>query len=369
MWPLLVLLPLLSLPLSQAEPAPPSPQPSPPPLSPPPYVGKANDLAIAQRQCLAASACFSKQRKLPLLRWMHTPKTGSSFSNTLFYYACPLAPEIDGFTNGAPVWPPGGLRRWYNNASGCNDCSWYGWSRSRSCGVTKVPLDAPDLATRRSAPHLPVGPHDATKLVGFFRSPRSRLISCFGHVHQMMQEQQGVVFAALFTHGLMADWNDQRWYLDARAAYMAANNSVPVEWLVEPGRRWRLTAVQTRLVLGINLLGNDIFSVQNAAARVDMAISVVHRGFAFVGITERWVESICLFHALLGSPFHEAEFNWAHKHSGLSTALQGRLERAADLVKDPADEALFAAATRRFNFDIASGCAACMCQPNVTTSG
>ena len=42
-----------------------------------------------------------------LFRWFHAPKTGTSFSATLFHYLCPtsLPPNIGTVVRGGTVWP------------------------------------------------------------------------------------------------------------------------------------------------------------------------------------------------------------------------------------------------------------------------
>ena len=87
------------------------------------------------------------------------------------------------------------------------------------------------------------------------------------------------------------------------------------------------------------------------------ATAVVRR-LAFVGLQERWAESICLFHAMLGGAPRKVEFVVAHSRRRREAHVpydEGRL----DGFVDAADEAVYAEAARVFEANLrrfAPGC-------------
>lgn len=83
---------------------------------------------------------------------------------------------------------------------------------------------------------------------------------------------------------------------------------------------------------------------------VKEAIKVV-KSMSFVGLTEAWDESICLFHLMFGQPMHPAELKDFHK-GPKHTRRQGR-EKKYDESElegevDQADEKIYAVAKERF---------------------
>ena len=103
---------------------------------------------------LVALACAQQDcARLPLgddFRWLHAPKTGSSFLNVLFRHACPEAPPTMRYTSGRPVWPPDGEMAAFFHAT--NSCK-------HSVSVIFDGVHAPA-----------VYPRDAGVLVGLFRA-------------------------------------------------------------------------------------------------------------------------------------------------------------------------------------------------------
>ena len=115
----------------------------------------------------------------------------------------------------------------------------------------------------------------------------------------------------------------------------------------------------TRMLLGakcahIHQKSEETARATTEAARggglpVAKATAVVRR-LAFVGLQERWAESICLFHATLGGAPRKVEFVVAHSRRRREAPLydEGRL----DGFVDAADEAVYAEAARVFEANL-----------------
>ena len=91
---------------------------------------------------------------------------------------------------------------------------------------------------------------------------------------------------------------------------------------------------------------------------VRLALHRLRDGFAFVGLTEEWAISICLFHAMHGGTCRAAEFVNSRpgpESGGSFWARRLRAETTAAVAAagdDPYDEALHEAARRRFWGDV-----------------
>jgi hypothetical protein len=95
------------------------------------------------------------------------------------------------------------------------------------------------------------------------------------------------------------------------------------------------------------------------------AISRLREGFAYVGLTDEWALSICLFHARLGGRCLRSEFDnsrpttprltrlpWI-RNTSLRDYTAWATEQVA-AVGDPYDEALYAAAEARVRAEVAA---------------
>ena len=103
------------------------------------------------------------------------------------------------------------------------------------------------------------------------------------------------------------------------------------------------------------------------APTLELAKQRMDEGFAFVGITDEWDLSICLFHATFGgkclpSELHdmrptnyEVNVERATKVSGIGVPADDPVGQAAalrQLFKDPVDYEMYTHATRRFKADL-----------------
>ena len=85
------------------------------------------------------------------------------------------------------------------------------------------------------------------------------------------------------------------------------------------------------------------------------ANSAVVRRLAFVGLQERWADSICLFHAMLGGAPRKIEFVVAHSRRRRGRDASPTIpydEGRLDGFVDAADEAVYAEAARVFEANL-----------------
>jgi len=221
--------------------------------------------------------------------WLHIPKAGTSFANTLASWACTSLEENDAVdssysdSSGAYIW---GFMEQHRE-----DCA-KGFSM---CGG-HAPIETASGTCNSWKKH-------AGNFVGMFRQPEQRLISGF---HQNCHDVEG-------------------------------NNHSLIEY------REMVAGCSVKMLNGKECGANtevDRGMVETATRRVD-------EGFAFVGLTDEWALSVCLFHAMFGGDCHAREFKNVRpgvKHADHenydTSALEGWV--------DPFDGALYAHTAKIF---------------------
>ena len=194
-------------------------------------------------------------KRLPL-RWLHIPKCGATLAVSVLSYAC---------SERIPAWHTVGmaLRGGRVDVRMAHALGARGRRRGTRCGgQLLLPFDG----------HEPVSGRDV-QLVAMFRRPSQRLISAY--------------LDNLHAWGLA---HSERASLKARAPTIAAFARYP----------------------GIAGCSAKMLAGYHCAARVDLsdglvlgtALSVLRsKRFAFIGLTEEWTSSVCLFHRMLpGTP-------------------------------------------------------------------
>ena len=341
-----------------------------------------------ERLCRAPWPCVADAP----LRWLHFPKTGSTFTTTYTRYLCPSLPES--MSIGKPVAEP--LRAWHWKAArGDGPLVWDAISIvtavNQTCGrnratLRRVPHGAepiclslrerkpgepkclPDIGwrVRRNAHHQPFAPDDEppTELAALFRAPSSRVASAFyyGRHAWGLTASETDRLRPLRTPGEFARTPGisgcmTRMLSRCSCAARPATASDFSHWeCTRPDRR------------GSQLLANSTTTAHEAAARV--------RRMAYVGVTELYNASVCLFHRRFGGTPIEAEFELfrvgrGHGHATMRAASNAQLERtwageqdakqfgdelrySADVLggfTDELDEIVYAAALERFEAD------------------
>ena len=197
------------------------------------------------------------------VRWLHIPKAGSSFINTILRFGCGPATA-----SSMPVFAAAiELSRW-------------------------LALHPQTRCTRLHAPwqgHVPVRRNER-RLVGLFRSPPQRLLSGYFH-HEHGKN------ASMIAPGMS----------DAQRALMRRHaRGDPAAYARWPG----IAACATKMLLGFQCAATH----RPSRADISRAIRVVRQNFVFVGLQEHWKTSVCIFHArfINGSTPDAAELQLTH---------------------------------------------------------
>lgn len=209
-------------------------------------------------QVLAAQQ--ERLQKLKPLFWVHVPKTGSSFLNTIVTHdgICPNLPDGEYVTPQmirANPYAGEQFTEKYGNESYCS-----GLDESftfKHCGISKY-----NSTTRKG--------HGVIML----RDPKQRLISQYIHD----QTVASPIFPKTPEFKL----------------YARKTKGMAVKMLAFDDARGSCTHFVTNATL--------------TTQHVELAKSRLRTDFAFVGLTDRWEESICLFHAMFGGPCRDLEF-------------------------------------------------------------
>eukprot|EP00931_Biecheleriopsis_adriatica_P079634 TRINITY_DN53019_c0_g1_i1.p1 TRINITY_DN53019_c0_g1~~TRINITY_DN53019_c0_g1_i1.p1 ORF type:complete len:305 (+),score=22.51 TRINITY_DN53019_c0_g1_i1:74-988(+) len=257
--------------------------------------------------------------KLPI-EWVHVPKAGQSFLNTLIHIpgVCPGLPEdliisvesTGGYPRG------GGLPRlakrfeeMYKPALTCNRSTW-DLRRIRHEGINAVPgFNA-----------------GKGRFMAFFRQPEQRLLS---DVYYSRQVTGG--------HGLTLE-----------------------EALVSR------SGLQTKI-----LTRSDPFTpLPPSRAEVEEAKLRLQTGFSFIGLTEKWKLSICLFNTMFNQACRSLQFANLHRTHGKTSSTYDITQLKG--WRDPYDTELYNIAVKMFEASLTkhnvneSSCEPCWRQAGVT---
>ncbi|CAE7731803.1 CPK2, partial [Symbiodinium microadriaticum] len=246
------------------------------------------------------------------LYWLHFPKAGTSFMATVWNYACGQGRELLDLTVSDAYAPK------------CLHCYDFAlmerYPKDEYCtqGV---------LHKQFTTQHRPFSMEQiqgrTLHVAAMFRQPSQRIISAKAD-------------------GLHASGLSPTGYAELRRKC----EHEPTECFARyPG----IAGCMTRMLTGKNCAedSNDRTApFDGGRALVDEAKKVVGE-LSFVGLTERWNESVCLFHRMFGGSVNPAEFmnfHHNHRHDGAHHYGEDRLNG----FRDEADEAVYAAAQERF---------------------
>ena len=244
---------------------------------------EARELAQPACERCGAAACAAPPRNAsrPPVRWLHIPKCGSSLATTVLGYAC---------ASTVPAWHAVYMAM----AGGQVDVRMghalrarHDLSGARCDGALLLPFTG----------HHALRPAEA-RVVAMFRRPAQRLVSAFlDNMHT---------------------WGMPR----AHKNLLRARGHPPTaaEFARHPG----VAGCMAKM-----LAGHDCGAVvELGGSLVRRAVEVVRTGaVAFVGLTEEWDASVCLFHAVLGArtaPLRAEFRNFGHSRNRAKRSLTAR---------------------------------------------
>ena len=257
-------------------------------------------------------ACFGvsdapRNRSLSAMRWLHIPKSGSTFQNTVFHWACPGLPPRAGY---GPRAMPYKLKALYVKGG-------------------RLDRDVCDRDLDKTIPgHAPAVADALERTVAMFRRPGQRIISAFND--------------GKHCDGFQDEDKDPGWKRLDVAAY-ARHRGIP--------------GCATRMLLGGKCSRSRRVRVVYEAASAVAAL----KKLAFVGLVERWRDSVCLFHAMHGGAPLPIEFAVAHSTRGrdVGDAPPPYDETVLAGAVDADEEAVYAAARATFDARMARHAPAC----------
>ena len=232
------------------------------------------ELHMDYGKCKASLVGKSLRKTLPSLHWIHVPKAATSFGYVLFSYLC-TGHEADASLSK-------------------NSCNYCGkdippgiWDRELRVLLPKGLLPYCDKQVEFRGllqNHLPVPqpPHKDDRFVGLLRDPRRRLVSAYNHgKHSFGIGQRNAKMAKASREHMLQHTHSLRDYVE----YPDIKNCA------------------TKMLLG------DFCALDTNITRthLDQAKRILS-SFAFVGITEAFNASVCLFHHMFGGDLHEFEF-------------------------------------------------------------
>lgn len=251
--------------------------------------------------------------------WLHIPKTGSSFVSTLWSHACTRRGMIDlRVSNDAGGWGSHG-------GGGKNSSSGSGQFHDlyEAALYQRYPLETHCHRDVMGSEGLGHRPADAdlildSNVAGVFRSPEERLGSAYDH-------------------GLHSTGISDKADLYARCRYGGRDGGGNFTcYATYPG----IAGCMARMLTGGQCASRAHPTVDGE--RLEEAVRNL-RDLAFVGLTERWGETVCQFHRAFGGMPQQAQFG--NVHPG---ARRTRADELPEGWSDRADGVVYRAAVEEF---------------------
>ena len=239
------------------------------------------------------------------IEWLHIPKTGTSFGNTLLLWACP---DLDK------------KKLWMNPKSGPGAVP-----ESCKANFFRQPGHPPGWYIGSHATLQNRTDEQIRRVFTFVRSPKTRIASGYHflisdvwkQVSNNATEVDICSFARNSTFATIA--------LGTQVKMIAGEPTVPETRFLLGRSQWEFT----------NTKPATIEVIDRACTRLN--------SFAFVGITEFWTASICLFHKKFGGDASPVEQVNVHRGTYYNNGGIQKVDCG-----DNADEALFDCALARF---------------------
>ena len=253
--------------------------------------------------------------------WMHVPKCGSSFTHTVFHYACRGASWNVGRGTHHP--PPGS----------CGDNISL-LQRGMTGGNYHTPVQWIDNRMGDAVGNV----------VAMFRRPSQRLMSAFAWMKEMPKcctRDWGMGNMTGPCIGQRAQEPECR----RRSAIFHMKDAAA--FARTPGA----LGCQTKMLLGRRCQDDKFYPSREQQER---ARQFVDKDMAFVGLLEEWERSVCLWHARYGGLLYRAELTNTRPTTSVAAQPTGYNESVLNGIVDPADELIYDAATTRFWRDVRS---------------
>ena len=271
-----------------------------------------NDHVISDddRRLICNPALSFGPRRETRIRWLHIPKTGTSFMNTIWHHGCPDLPLLA-------------------------EAGMFNESFERKFDKLYGPLNhtCPYLEDHSPATHKPIGPKEWARLprgtfVSMFRQPAARIISAF-----YMKEKRGgqcILDCNPESSGCDVVRRRHRTGCDKihKCQNLGAYSSLPT-----------VRGCQTRMIAGFPCNGGQPVSSTMLKTSLQRL-----RSFGFVGLIEEWELSVCLFHRRFGGPILPLELH--------RVRVGVKQDNSTVAVADEADDALYRYVTGRFAHDV-----------------
>lgn len=321
----------------------------------------------------AGAVIWRPSRPKPRLKhmfWAHVPKTSTTFARSIFSYAC--GPDVDDIAEIDTVRPPFIKNGTCNEGLSAKQVDVAVNMMSEHHAATWYHMPLPQAAGNAS------GPSAAVSAIMLLRKPQQRLRSAMAQMEECEHPCTCCSDSAAEADGIYGvswGWDTPtyrrtwmaghglKWARDNDSLAFAGDprytNDTNLQWTFDRQRRYlvdlsksnSLHGCQTKYVLGIGCHTSHELTDEE----IDRAVSYVRDTASYVGVMERYAESVCLFHAMHGGVLYEAELKgldleramhpkenpWAQRH-------MGDMELSM-LAMDRADDAVYLAATERFD--------------------
>ncbi|CAE7201878.1 unnamed protein product [Symbiodinium natans] len=256
------------------------------------------------------------------ISWLHFPKAGSSFINAIVHLPG-VCPSMSNLTISKDLLGECWLTKW--NLNFCQ----------KACEFDK--FTCPEHPAYEKHPTITDYSAQHGKLMGMFRDPDQRILSGY---HDDANNLAAINYADYLHEDLRIQ----------NCTYMG--DDVPKVPILDFAESWKggmayqvLTENPSTQTLDPKRSKITLEDAQEAAQRV-------RDGFAFVGITEEWDLSICLFHKMFGGACHAGDFeNTRPSSPGKSASMNYDVTELMGW-HDHVDAVVYAAAVQVFEANL-----------------
>lgn len=285
----------------------------------------------------------ARRREMKNIFYMHVPKCGSSFATLLVQYACPSFPRNMTVKEPGRILYPPGVR--LDRKRFCGD-------RFRRFDSGHFPLPKLNKSKNSSIEDVFMMQND---VVTFLRNPKERMVSSvLDNFHSCNMSTMAAIYPWLYPNIR----NPAR-VMGHVPNYSNLFHESHRESLVKIIKYfWKcVEGCATRMVLG-SWCEHD--GVPLTLSKIDSAIARLD-SFAFIGLTDRWNESVDLWRRLFGGDYSDRVYSNTNpsKNAPYEIIVQDIIEKEG--LVDEADSILYRFAESRMNALLSSSCSSPPC--------